>query len=167
MDWFLSLNAPTLERTFDAPVISFSHFLPLPECLPDKSKLFIKFLPKVVGTTALDVQVRVRQHANDNWKLVQACLTSLSFSLQKLNSVIHAFGHTHIVWNRKINNIWYTQRCLKYPRERNKYPQYSIDSLGDMILWDDENDIPNRCEEWKLPYERASASASSSSASTV
>jgi hypothetical protein len=57
-DYFLSLNTPNL-HPYDAPVITFSHFLPRPECLPPKENLWIKYLPKVVGTTKLDVQLRV------------------------------------------------------------------------------------------------------------
>jgi hypothetical protein len=109
-DYFLSLNTPYL-HPYDAPVITFSHFLPRPECLPPKEVLWIKFLPKVVGTTKLDAQLR------------------------SINSIIHCFGHTHIDCNKIIDGVHYVQLSLKYPKERTLMPG-TID-LHEMIIYDE------------------------------
>jgi hypothetical protein len=45
-DYFASLNVEHLHE-YDAPVISFSHFVPRRDLLPAKEFLFIPFLPKV------------------------------------------------------------------------------------------------------------------------
>lgn len=76
--YFLSLNADALSREYDAPVMTFSHFLPRRECLPRplyptprpllpplmsplaSFVLLYKPLPLVSGTLALDAQLRVR-----------------------------------------------------------------------------------------------------------
>jgi Icc-related predicted phosphoesterase len=92
--YFLNLNLTRVNRTYDAPVISFSHFLPRPECLPPRERLFIPYLPKVVGSLKLDEQIR------------------------SINSIRHVFGHTHINWNALIDGVHYIQLALKYPKER-------------------------------------------------
>lgn len=119
--YFLSLNEDTLDLPYydgldmhNTTIISFSHFLPRRECLPPKDVLFIKYLPKVVGTTRLDEQIR------------------------RLGSNMHVFGHTHILWNEFIDGIQYVQMCLKYPRERESFPKYSLKSIHEMKVYDDK-----------------------------
>jgi len=92
--YFLNLNLTRVNRSYDAPVISFSHFLPRPECLPPRDRLFIPYLPKVVGSLKLDEQIR------------------------SIKSISHVFGHTHINWNALIDGVQYIQLALKYPKER-------------------------------------------------
>jgi hypothetical protein len=116
VDYFLRLNEPNLKRDYgDIPVITFSHFLPRRDVLPGKNVLFIKFLPKVVGTSKLDIQIRSIPNAR-----------------------VHVFGHTHILWNSVLDGIHYVQRSLKYPRERKAYPAYSTTDLSEMIVWDED-----------------------------
>lgn len=119
--FFLSLNEERIEKNYfegldmhHTTIISFSHFLPRRDVLPSKEVLFIKYLPKVVGTERLDTQIR------------------------RLGSNIHVFGHTHIVWNEMIDGIQYVQFCLKYPRERDSYPKYSLKSISEMKVYDDK-----------------------------
>lgn len=119
--YMLSLNEESVERNYlegldinNTTIITFSHFLPRRECLPPKSVLWIKYLPKVVGTTRLDEQIR------------------------KIGSNIHVFGHTHILWNEMIDGIQYVQMCLKYPRERQNHPQYALKSIMEMKVYDDK-----------------------------
>jgi hypothetical protein len=51
--YFLQLNLPHLQRQYDAPVVTFSHFLPRRELLPARHYLFVKFLPKVCSRMQL------------------------------------------------------------------------------------------------------------------
>jgi predicted phosphodiesterase len=120
--WFLSLNEEKLQRNYfegldiqNTTIITFSHFLPRRDCLPPKSVLWIKYLPKVVGTTRLDEQIR------------------------KIGANIHVFGHTHILWNEMIDNVQYVQMCLKYPRERANHPQYSLKTIEEMKIYDSKH----------------------------
>jgi hypothetical protein len=91
--FFLKMNEPRL-RSYDGPVISFSHFLPRRDLLPSVERLKFKGLPKVAGCAALDEQIR------------------------RLKSGIHVFGHSHISCDRIIDGVRYIQNPLRYPRER-------------------------------------------------
>lgn len=90
---FLDMNEANVRR-LDAPVISFSHFLPRRDLLPPKEYLKFKSLPKVSGCAPLDGQIR------------------------RLNSTTHVFGHSHINTDRVIDGVRYVNNALLYPRER-------------------------------------------------
>jgi Calcineurin-like phosphoesterase len=92
-DFFMNMNEPRL-RSYDGPVISFSHFLPRQDLLPSMERLKFKGLPKVAGCAALDRQIRY------------------------LQSSLHIFGHSHISCDRIIDGVRYIQNPLRYPRER-------------------------------------------------
>jgi len=111
-DYFLNLNKPNL-HPYDAPVISFSHFVPRRDLLPPKEFLFIPFLPKVSGAAELDVQLR------------------------SINSTMHVFGHTHCQYHNTKDGVYYVQNALSYPRERKlfKFPS----NISQLKIWD-END---------------------------
>lgn len=91
--FFLSMNEANI-KSYDGRVISFSHFLPRRELLPSVKFLRFKGLPKVVGCTGLDEQIRA------------------------VGSRLHVFGHSHIRCDRVIDGIRYVQYSLRYPRER-------------------------------------------------
>lgn len=87
------MNESKIEK-INGKVISFSHFLPLEELLPDLSKIKFKGLGKVSICPYLLEQIKT------------------------VNSTTHIFGHTHINCDVVIDNIRYIQNALKYPRER-------------------------------------------------
>jgi len=86
------MNEPRL-RSYDGPVISFSHFLPRRDLLPPVERLKFKGLPKVAGCAALDLQIRY------------------------LKSCVHVFGHSHINCDQAIDGVRYVQKAFGYPRE--------------------------------------------------
>jgi len=92
-DYFLGLNEPNL-KSYDAPVISFSHFIPRADLLPPKEYLRISWLGKVSVCAALDNQIR------------------------QLNSSVHICGHTHTTFDRVVDDVRYVQKSVKYPKER-------------------------------------------------
>jgi Icc-related predicted phosphoesterase len=92
-EYFLELNLPNI-KSYDGPVISFSHFLPRRELLPSRDKLKFKALPKVAGCNLIERQIR------------------------ELRSVIHVFGHSHINRDCVLDGVRYVQNALSYPRER-------------------------------------------------
>jgi hypothetical protein len=99
-DYFLRLNESHLKR-YDAPVITFSHFLPRSELLPPKEYLRISWLGNVSVCSALDSQIR------------------------QLNSSVHVCGHTHTTFDRVIDNVRYVQNAVRYPKER-RTPSFPI-----------------------------------------
>lgn len=88
-------NQPYL-KTYPAPVITFSHFLPRPELLPPTRLLSFKGLPQVAGSHALDQQVR------------------------QVHSRLHVFGHSHIDRDCVLDGVRYVQHHLGYPREQTR-----------------------------------------------
>ena len=85
---FLALNHAQL-REYDAPVVSFSHFVPRTELLPPVRWLRFKGLPLVAGSEAIDAQVR------------------------RIGAAVHVFGHTHIPDDRVIGGVRYVQNHLR------------------------------------------------------
>ncbi|HEV8430504.1 MAG TPA: metallophosphoesterase [Pyrinomonadaceae bacterium] len=99
-DYFLRLNEPHL-KSYDAPVITFSHFIPRSDLLPPKEYLRIKWLGSVSVSAALDRQIR------------------------QLNSRVHICGHTHTMFDRVIDGVRYVQNAVRYPKER-RAPSFPI-----------------------------------------
>ena len=96
LDYFTTLNTPHI-KSYDRPVISFSHFVPRLELIPDPSVLFFKSLPLVSGSSQIEAQIR------------------------QLGSRVHVFGHTHINRDVILDGVRYVQNALRYPRERQMY----------------------------------------------
>ena len=99
-DYFLRLNEPHL-KSYDAPVISFSHFIPRSDLLPPKEYLRISWLGNVSVCAALDTQIR------------------------QLNSRVHICGHTHTTFDLVIDDVRYVQNAVRYPKER-RTPSFPI-----------------------------------------
>lgn len=91
-EFFAALNERHL-RPYDAPVITFSHFVPRPELVPDPRWLGFKGLPKVAGSLLIEDQIR------------------------RAGSTLHVFGHSHILEDRVIEGVRYVQNWLRalYP----------------------------------------------------
>ena len=104
-DYFLRLNEPHL-KTYDAPVITFSHFLPREDLLPPKEYLRIDWLGSVSVCAALDNQIR------------------------QLGSTVHVCGHTHTRVDREIDGVRYIQNAVRYPKERN------AESVPIKLIWE-------------------------------
>lgn len=98
--FFSHLNEPHIrsvrenEPSAKVEVISFSHFLPRPELLPDVDFLWFKGLPRVAGCHSIEKQIR------------------------DLGADVHVFGHSHIRRDLVIDGVRYVQHHLGYPRER-------------------------------------------------
>lgn len=76
-------------------IISFSHFLPRQELVPEKRFLLEPLLSRVVGSDPLEAQVR------------------------RLLPDLHLYGHTHIPLDLEIDGVRYIQWPLGYSREAN------------------------------------------------
>jgi len=121
-DAFLRLNDAHVHRSYDAPVISFSHFLPRAELmartreesaarrrpLPDRNPRFN--FSRVAGCAGLEAQIR------------------------RLGPAIHLYGHQHRNRQRRIDGVLYVSHCLGYPSERESG---HVDGVGDgpKLIW--------------------------------
>ena len=103
--YFLGLNRSRLDRSFDAPIISFSHFLPRIDLIfsresedrgmgPIKDTHRSFNFSRVAGSKALERQIR------------------------RLGSRIHVYGHQHRNRFRMVDEVLYVSQCLGYQHER-------------------------------------------------
>ena len=92
-DYFLRMNEPHL-KIYDAPVVTFSHFIPRSDLFPPKQYLRFSWLESISLCAALDSQIRM------------------------LKSRTHVCGHTHTTIDRVIDGVRYIQNAVRYPRER-------------------------------------------------
>lgn len=77
----------------DAPVLTFSHFLPRIELTPEKRYMTYPTINKAVGSRFVERRLR------------------------RIGSSLHVFGHTHFGWDMEIDGVRYIQASLAYPKE--------------------------------------------------
>lgn len=104
-EYFANLNEAHLEWDFDAPIISFSHFLPRQELIfnrhYEKEELVKMFDP----------------YPEFNFSRV-AGSTRILRQIERLGSHVHVYGHQHRNRVRLLDNVTYVSHCLGYPKER-------------------------------------------------
>lgn len=109
-------------------IITFSHFLPLQELLPEKRMLFQPNLAKAVGSQLLAKRV------------------------QQLKPAAHIFGHTHFNWDCTIDGTRYIQRPLAYPKERRRHG--STNDWQPALVYDTASGLsPQQHVYWSSYYE--------------
>lgn len=117
--YFAKLNKDILTRDYDAPIISFSHFLPRVELIPaseediervqdERKKLH---LPQLDNPKAQGSQIQF------NFTRFAGCKT-IEEQIRKIGSKVHLHGHQHRNRDRVIDEVRYVSFCLGYPRER-------------------------------------------------
>lgn len=128
--YFANLNDAIITKEYDAPLISFSHFLPRQEMMfgdslkpdPEKVRKYDRNpqfnFSRVAGSTCIDAQIR------------------------QLGSRIHVYGHQHINRDRVLDGIRYIAHCLGYPEERNRGMVKGIEK-GLKLIWDTEKAVLN------------------------
>jgi predicted phosphodiesterase len=121
--YFLELNKAHLTKTYDAPIISFSHFLPRMELIystPEERR-------------AAGVIVQHDPHPTFNFSRVAGC-TGIEDQIRRLGVMTHVYGHQHRNRDRVIDGVRYVSHCLGYPRERQKRSsREQID--GPFLVW--------------------------------
>jgi hypothetical protein len=83
-------------------IITYSHFLPRVDLLPEKRYLSLPTLHSCVGSTFLESRLRN--------------LNSHFGGLKDIEH-LHAFGHSHLSWDQNIDKVRYIHVPLAYPRE--------------------------------------------------
>jgi len=124
---FAQMNTGVVEeRSYDAPVITASHFLPRAELMPPRKSWGRKaYICDAVGSHQIEAQLR------------------------QLNAKMHIFGHTHISWDAYFDGVHYIQNAVRYPHERIGWKSRvdEIQSSGDLaniLVWS-SSDPTNFC----------------------
>jgi predicted phosphodiesterase len=100
--FFEQINETILDGSSTKPLLTFSHFCPRTDLLPDVKYLRFGHLPRVAGSPRLDRQIR------------------------SAGSRLHLYGHTHIPQNMVIEGVRYVNAPLGYPRERERWGREGI-----------------------------------------
>jgi len=120
-DYFLNLNKKYIGHKYDAPVISFSHFLPRRDLIfPTEEEL--------------KIYRKSNEHSVFNFTRVAGC-SGLESQIRVLQSIIHIYGHQHRNRIRQFEGIWYVSHCLGYPGERERKLVNNVEQ-GPLLVWD-------------------------------
>jgi predicted phosphodiesterase len=120
---FLAMNEAHVARAYDAPVISFSHFLPRRELIfatPEER-------------AAVAPGLRVDPHPRFNFSRVAGC-RGLDEQIHRLGARAHVYGHQHRNRDRTLDGVRYLSQCLGYPRERTNGMPGRI--AAPMVVWE-------------------------------
>ena len=117
------------------PLVTFSHFLPRVELLPEKRYLTLPVLAKASGSSFLHERILA------------------------LQPTMHAFGHTHFGWDAKLDDgVRYVQAALAYPGERiSRWHTLKVGDFGadgPLLLWSSKDGFaPHMHCRWSGFYE--------------
>lgn len=117
--YFAKLSEEFVKRDYDAPVISFSHFLPRVELIPASDEE-IKRVEEERKRLKLPVLENPRAQGSQiqfNFTRFAGC-KSIEEQIRRLGSKVHVHGHQHRNRDRVIDEVRYVSFCLGYPRER-------------------------------------------------
>ena len=115
--YFSVLNADRLAQSYDAPIISFSHFLPRLELVQEDDKDHAevkKFRDRHYMGEAPKFQGGI---VGFNFSRYAGC-KRLEKSIRKLGSCIHVHGHQHRNRDREVDGIRYVSHCLGSLKEQ-------------------------------------------------
>ncbi len=122
-DYFLSINEEHVAATYDAPVISFSHFVPRTD--------LIFSTPEERNRAAMRLE---DPHPRFNFSRVAGCV-GIEEQIRRLGSTLHVYGHQHRNRDRLIDGVRYVSHCLGYPRERHQN-YLRGPAHGPALIWD-------------------------------
>lgn len=127
---FLAMNEERVSRGYDAPVISFSHFLPRRELM--------------IGPH-IDRDRQSDPHPQFNFSRVAGC-SALDEQIRRLGSRVHVYGHQHRNRDLILDGVRYLSHCRGYPLERTLgYLPANGPDLA--VAWDSESGFePRRVE---------------------
>lgn len=91
-EYFLAHNEAHLDLR-NQTVISFSHFMPRIDIMPEQVPKLRRFIYPVLGSSALEKQIR------------------------RLQPQIHVYGHSHLNRHLQIDKITYINNAFAYPSE--------------------------------------------------
>ena len=104
----LNDDAPVDVDRATTAVVTFSHFLPRIELIPEKRFMFLPCLAECVGSRFLGDRVA------------------------RLRPDVHVFGHTHLAWDATLDGVRYLQGCVGYPGA-GRMPLYFVLSRSSVL----------------------------------
>ncbi len=121
-DFFHKKNEVYLHKNYDAPIITFSHFLPRKELM-------------VSSGEKSDPLEQWFRDANPgfNFSRVAGC-KGLDKQIRRIASSVHVYGHQHRNRDRVIDGVRYVAHCLGYPHERQSGQIVGVER-GPKLLW--------------------------------
>lgn len=120
-EYFAGLNEPVLNWQYDAPIISFSHFLPRQELV------FNRHYAKEELVTMFD------PFPEFNFTRV-AGSTRILRQIERLGSKVHVYGHQHRNRVRRLDEVTYVSHCMGYPKER-MLGHLTPDAMTPRCIW--------------------------------
>ena len=117
--YFAKLSEEFVSRDYDAPVISFSHFLPRLELIPasDDEIKQVEGERKKLNLPVLENPRAQGSQIQFNFTRFAGC-KSIEAQIRRLCSKVHVHGHQHRNRDRVIDDVHYVSFCLGYPCER-------------------------------------------------
>lgn len=125
---FAEMNSDRIVRDYDAPVISFSHFVPRAELLKAtfQDELEIAQERCIMGLPNQDWKEK-DFGARFNFSRV-AGSNVLDRQIRKIRSKLHLYGHQHRNRDRVVKRVRYVSHCLGSPREQREGVTWGIRS---------------------------------------
>lgn len=115
---FTTLNEPWLRRRYDAPVVTFSHFLPRRELMfRDEHWAQLARATSPLGRPSHGAVGPPTRTGGFNFSRV-AGSAGLERQLRLLGAVAHVYGHQHRNRRRGLGGVCYISHCLGSVRER-------------------------------------------------
>lgn len=114
-------------------VVSFSHFLPHQDLLPEKRFLYYPNLAKAVGSDYLGRRV-----------------------FEEIRPDAHVYGHTHFTQDMMKEGIRFVQWPLGYPKEQRRR-RNGGDGWGPLLLWDKASGSSEARSTYWSDYYRSNA----------
>lgn len=123
---FADMNTERVTRTYEAPVLTFSHFLPRPELMrasvQDEAEIAME--RNIMGLPSPEWKEK-EFGSRFNFSRV-AGSSVLDRQLRKIGSMIHLYGHQHRNRDRTIRRVRYVSHCLGNPREHQEGVTWGI-----------------------------------------
>ena len=133
--YFAKLNEERVKK-YDAPVVSFSHFLPRRDLIAadDDDKARTVAERQRLG---LPEEMPKRQGAMAGFNFTRyAGSTLIENDIRTMSSQVHAFGHQHRNRDRVVDGVRYVSHCLGYKRERQQGLMYGMEEWnGPKQVW--------------------------------
>ena len=127
--FFADKNKSSVSKKYDAPVISFSHFVPrtdliraseddMREVNTERRKLNLEAIPKGQGGVP-----------GFNFTRYAGC-KQLDVQIRQLGSRVHVYGHQHRNRSRVVDGVHYVSHCLGNPQEQKQGWTWGIRGWG-------------------------------------
>ncbi len=132
-DYFLQINRQHIYQSYDAPLITFSHFLTRRELIFGNLDMARQYA---------NGRETIPRYPQDpvpefNFSRVAGC-AQIDHQLRQIGAKVHIYGHQHRNRNRLIDGVHYLSKCLGYNRERSMLGK----TVQPQLVWHDGIFLP-------------------------